>query len=99
MRATRIRSTFLAGVRGLALVTVSLTASVVLSTFTVVSLALIPIGIGLFTTPVVLTVLRGYTGQRRLLAAKWSDVRIRTRTAGCPPACAAASSDRSSGAC
>ncbi|WP_231390517.1 sensor histidine kinase [Nocardia sp. CNY236] len=56
----------------------SVTASVVLFTITVVSLALIPIGIGLFTTPVVLTALRGYTARRRLLAAKWSDVRILT---------------------
>lgn len=76
MMATRIRSTFLAGVRGLALTIMSLTASVVLSTFTVVSLALIPIGIGLFTTPVVLTALRGYADQRRLLVAKWSDARV-----------------------
>ncbi|MGX1884754.1 sensor histidine kinase [Streptomyces sp. NPDC055287] len=76
MIVTKIRNAFLAGVRGLALMIVSLTASVVLFTFTIVSLALIPIGIGLFTTPVALTALRGYAGQRRLLTAKWSDVRI-----------------------
>ncbi|MET9516612.1 sensor domain-containing protein [Streptomyces sp. NPDC002994] len=76
MMATKIRSAFLAGIRGLALMIVSLTGSVILFTFTIVSIVLILIGVGLFTTPAVLTALRGYASQRRLLAAKWSDVRI-----------------------
>lgn len=76
MIVTRIRSAFLAGVRGLALMLMSVTASVVLFTFTVVSLALIPIGIGLFATPAVLTLLRSYAGRRRLLAREWSDVPV-----------------------
>ncbi|MBT2400062.1 sensor domain-containing protein [Streptomyces sp. ISL-100] len=76
MMATKIRNAFLAGIRGLALMIVSLTGSVILFTFTIVSIVLIVIGVGLFTTPAVLTALRGYASQRRLLAAKWSDVRI-----------------------
>ncbi|MBT2504758.1 sensor domain-containing protein [Streptomyces sp. ISL-98] len=76
MIATKIRSAFLAAVRGLALSVVTLAGSITLFVFTVVSLSLIVIGIGLFTTPVVLTGLRAYANQRRLLAAKWSDVRI-----------------------
>ncbi|MFD5103164.1 sensor histidine kinase [Streptomyces albidochromogenes] len=78
MIKTRIRSAFLAGARGLALMVLSLTASVALFSFTLVSLALIPVGVGLLTTPVVLTVLRGYAGRRRLLAGAWSGVRVPT---------------------
>ncbi|MBT2489397.1 sensor domain-containing protein [Streptomyces sp. ISL-96] len=76
MMATKIRNAFLAGIRGLALMVVSLTGSVILFTFTIVSVLLIVIGVGLFTTPAALTALRGYASRRRLLAAQWSDVRI-----------------------
>ncbi|MFE5398089.1 sensor histidine kinase [Streptomyces sp. NPDC056568] len=70
------RDVALAVVRGLALVPLCLIGSVLCFCLTLVSVALIPIGIGLVTTPWVLTGVRAFADRRRLLAAEWAGVRI-----------------------
>ncbi|MEU5751825.1 sensor domain-containing protein [Streptomyces sp. NPDC047829] len=70
------RDVALAAVRGLALVPLCLIGSVLCFCLTLVSVALIPIGIGLVTTPWVLTGVRACADRRRLLAAEWAGVRI-----------------------
>jgi signal transduction histidine kinase len=70
------RDVGLAAVRGLALALVGLPVSVLCFTLSVLSLALVPIGIGLVTTPYVLTGVRAFANRRRLLAARWGGVRI-----------------------
>ncbi|MFC9426176.1 sensor histidine kinase [Streptomyces sp. NPDC056987] len=75
-RRPRPREAALAAVRGLALSVLTLAGSITFFAVTVVSIALVAIGVGVLTTPAVLTALRAYTNRRRLLAAAWSDVRI-----------------------
>ncbi|MFC9648296.1 sensor histidine kinase [Streptomyces sp. NPDC056937] len=62
--------------RGLMLSVVSLAGSIILFVLSVLSLAFIVLGFGVFTTPWVLTLVRAHANQRRLLAARWSGVRI-----------------------
>ncbi|MGW4020087.1 sensor histidine kinase [Streptomyces sp. NPDC005009] len=62
--------------RALGLALVSLPASVLCFVLSAVSISLIPIGIGLVTTPYVLTAVRTYANWRRVLAAEWGGVRI-----------------------
>ncbi|HET6861087.1 MAG TPA: sensor domain-containing protein [Streptomyces sp.] len=76
MDASRIRSSLLAGARGLALTLMTLVGSIALFVFSVVSISLTVIGVGILTTPVALTAVRAHADHRRLLAAKWSGVRI-----------------------
>lgn len=66
----------LAAVRGLALALVALPGSVLCLVLSLVSIALIPIGVGLVTTPWVLTGVRAFADWRRVLAAEWGGVRI-----------------------
>ncbi|MFJ8590185.1 sensor histidine kinase [Streptomyces sp. NPDC093598] len=66
----------LAAVRGLALALVSLPGAVLCFCLSLVSIALIPIGVGLVTTPYVLTGVRAFANWRRVLAAEWGGVRI-----------------------
>jgi signal transduction histidine kinase len=66
----------LAAVRGLALALVTLPGAVLGFTLAVVSIALVPIGVGLVTTPWVLTGVRAFADWRRVLAAEWGGVRI-----------------------
>jgi signal transduction histidine kinase len=66
----------LAAVRGLALALVTLPGAVLGLTLAVVSIALVPIGVGLVTTPWVLTGVRAFADWRRVLAAEWGGVRI-----------------------
>ncbi|MET7856329.1 sensor domain-containing protein [Streptomyces sp. NPDC005318] len=73
---SRIRSALLAAGRGLVLSIAGLAGSMALFILAVLSIAFIPLGLGLFTTPQVLDAVRGHANQRRLLAATWSDVRI-----------------------
>ncbi|MFI2409710.1 sensor histidine kinase [Streptomyces sp. NPDC018947] len=73
----RGRSVALAAVRGLALALICLPGSVLFLCLTMVSLALVPIGVGIVTTPYVLEGLRAFADRRRLLAAEWGGVRIR----------------------
>ncbi|MFE6972564.1 sensor histidine kinase [Streptomyces sp. NPDC057682] len=72
----RIRAALLAAWRGLVLSFTALAGSVTLFTVTLVSIALIPLGIGLVTTPYLVAAVRRHANQRRLLAITWSDVRI-----------------------
>ncbi|MFF0206720.1 sensor histidine kinase [Streptomyces althioticus] len=66
----------LAAVRGLALALVSLPGAVVCFVTAVVSVALIPVGVGIVTTPYVLRGVRAFADLRRVLAAEWGGVRI-----------------------
>ncbi|WP_328889368.1 sensor histidine kinase [Streptomyces sp. NBC_00316] len=73
---SRVRPALLAAGRGLVLSIAGLAGSMALFILAVLSIAFIPLGLGLFTTPQVLDAVRGHANQRRLLAATWSDVRI-----------------------
>ncbi|MFF7525076.1 sensor histidine kinase [Streptomyces pseudovenezuelae] len=73
---TRARAIGLAAVRGFGLALVTLPGALLGFVLTVVSLALVPIGIGLVTTPWVLTGVRAFADWRRVLAAEWGGVRI-----------------------
>ncbi|MFI5803035.1 sensor histidine kinase [Streptomyces sp. NPDC051561] len=76
MNATRIRASLQAGVRGLGLSIISVVVSCFLFSLTLVSLVLVVIGLGVFTTPHLLGLVRRWADRRRLLAGTWSDVRI-----------------------
>ncbi|MEU9316636.1 sensor domain-containing protein [Streptomyces sp. NPDC048295] len=72
----RIRAAILAAGRGVVVSVASLAGSITLFVWAVLSIAFIPLGIGLFTTPYVLELVRKHANRRRLLAVTWSDVRI-----------------------
>ncbi|MEV2214559.1 sensor domain-containing protein [Streptomyces sp. NPDC050997] len=65
-----------AALRGFGLALVVLPGAVALFTISLVSMALIPIGVGIVTTPWVLTGVRMFADWRRALAAEWYGVRI-----------------------
>ncbi|MFE4455280.1 sensor domain-containing protein [Streptomyces sp. NPDC056796] len=73
---SRVRTGLLAGRRAFGLSFVSLVGSVTLFVLSVLSLAFIPLGVGLFTTPWLTDVVRRHADRRRLLAAAWSDISI-----------------------
>ncbi|MBD0420026.1 sensor histidine kinase [Streptomyces sp. TRM S81-3] len=73
---TGTRAVALAAVRGLALALISLPGAILCFVLSVVSIALVPIGVGIVTTPWVLTAVRAFADSRRLLAAQWAGVRI-----------------------
>ncbi|MFF4354515.1 sensor histidine kinase [Streptomyces sp. NPDC001530] len=73
---TRGREAVVAGVRGLAVAVVGLAGSVILFVLTVVSIALVPLGIGIVTAPWALTGVRAFANARRIVAAEWCQVRI-----------------------
>ncbi|MDG9691626.1 sensor domain-containing protein [Streptomyces sp. DH17] len=75
-RTNRTRNMALSAVRGLALTFITLPGAVLCFCLTLVSLVLIPIGIGIVTTPYVLTGVRMFADWRRVLAAEWGGVRI-----------------------
>ncbi|WP_416967037.1 sensor histidine kinase [Streptomyces sp. 4F14] len=72
----RVRGALLAAVQGLAIAASMLPVSVFLLVVTLVSLALIPVGVGIVTTPAVLHAVREYAGKRREIAREWGGVRI-----------------------
>ncbi|MEV6589332.1 sensor histidine kinase [Streptomyces acidicola] len=72
----RTRAVVTAGVRGLALSVVALAGSITLFVLSVVSIALVPLGVGIVTTSWVLTGVRAFANWRRLVAAQWCGVRI-----------------------
>ncbi|MFG3283767.1 sensor histidine kinase [Streptomyces sp. NPDC048111] len=76
MKATKAREALLAGARGLALAPVAITGSVLLFTLTVVSIALVPVGVGVLAAPLAIERVRVYADHRRSLALRWSGVRI-----------------------
>ncbi|MBC9712381.1 sensor domain-containing protein [Streptomyces sp. TRM66268-LWL] len=73
---TKVRGSLIAAAQGLALALLALTASIVLFVLTVVSLALIPIGVGVLTTPYLIDLVRAHATTRRKLAYAWSGVEI-----------------------
>ncbi|MDX2402340.1 sensor domain-containing protein [Streptomyces microflavus] len=83
--APRIRPPMLAAGRGLVLSVYGLAVSIVLFVLAVVSIAFVLLGIGVFTTPVVLQAVRRHANQRRLWAADWSGVRISAPYRPFPP--------------
>ncbi|WP_030563817.1 sensor histidine kinase [Streptomyces aureocirculatus] len=76
MRTSRVREALLSGVRGLYLAIATLAGSITLFVLSVVSIVLIPLGIGVFTTPVILAVVRGHANVRRGQAEAWTGIRI-----------------------
>ncbi|QIB46158.1 sensor histidine kinase [Streptomyces aureoverticillatus] len=76
MKTSRVRETLVAGARGLYLAIVSLAGSITLFVFAVLSIAFIVLGIGVFTTPWVLTAVRKFADLRRVQADEWADVHI-----------------------
>ncbi|MFJ8633639.1 sensor histidine kinase [Streptomyces sp. NPDC093568] len=75
-RGSGARGMGVAALRGLALALISLPSAVVCLVLSLVSIALIPIGVGIVTTPWVLTGVRVFADRRRVLAAEWGGVRI-----------------------
>ncbi|MFJ9820286.1 sensor histidine kinase [Streptomyces sp. NPDC101151] len=75
---TRAREVVLAAVQGLVLALAVLPFSVLFLVLTLVSVALIPLGVGIVTTPWILTGVRALADTRRRLAAEWCGIRIRT---------------------
>ncbi|MFF1697168.1 sensor histidine kinase [Streptomyces sp. NPDC058257] len=73
---TRVRESVIAGARGLFLSVIMLAGSITLFVLSVLSIAFITLGIGVFTTPVVLTGVRKWADLRRAQAGAWSDVHI-----------------------
>ncbi|MEU3955064.1 sensor domain-containing protein [Streptomyces achromogenes] len=72
----RTRQAVLAAVQGLVLALVMPPVTVLCLAFTVMSLELLPLGLGLFLVPPVLGAVRRYARARRELAAEWGGVVI-----------------------
>lgn len=66
----------LAAGRGLVLAVLALPSAVLGITLSLVSMALIPVGVGIVTTPQVVKGVRAYAGWRRALAERWGGVRV-----------------------
>ncbi|MFI6086784.1 sensor histidine kinase [Streptomyces sp. NPDC051218] len=73
---TRVRESVIAGARGLFLSVIMLAGSITLFVLSVLSISFITLGIGVFTTPLVLTGVRKWADLRRAQAGAWSDVHI-----------------------
>ncbi|MEU7281902.1 sensor domain-containing protein [Streptomyces sp. NPDC045431] len=76
MSKARIRGTLLAGVQGLGVALVALAGGITLLSLAVLSIVLIPVGVGVLTTPAVLSLVRAHANSRRRLAAQWAQVTI-----------------------
>ncbi|MFI1012479.1 histidine kinase [Streptomyces sp. NPDC020965] len=76
MVVTKARSAAVAAAQGLALALLALVGSITLFVLAVVSIALIVVGVGVFTTPAILKLVRAHADRRRLLAAGWASTRI-----------------------
>ncbi|WP_225830956.1 sensor histidine kinase [Streptomyces sp. NK08204] len=72
------REVVLAAVRGLALAVAMLPVSVLCFALTLISVALVPLGVGLVLTPWILGGVRDVADVRRRLAHEWGGVRIRS---------------------
>uniref|UniRef100_UPI0034DE1C8A sensor histidine kinase n=1 Tax=Streptomyces flavofungini TaxID=68200 RepID=UPI0034DE1C8A len=73
---TRLKDAVIAGARGLYLAIVAWVGATVLFVLSVVSITLVLIGLGIFTTPAVLAATRAYADAQRARAAAWSGVTI-----------------------
>ncbi|MGP3988666.1 histidine kinase [Streptomyces sp. 3N207] len=74
--AVQTHELMLALVRGPALAVVTLPLSILLFTLCLVSIALLPIGVGVITTPPTQLALRWYAGQRRRLVREWGGLEV-----------------------
>ncbi|MFI6929229.1 sensor histidine kinase [Streptomyces sp. NPDC050287] len=74
--SSKARGMVLAAGRGLVLVVVSLPPAILGFCLSIVSMALIPIGVGVFTTPYVVKGVRAFADRRRALTEQWGGVRI-----------------------
>ncbi|MER6067633.1 histidine kinase [Streptomyces sp. NPDC001817] len=72
----RARGVVLDAVRGLVLAVAVLPCGVAFLVLTLLSVAFVPLGVGLVTTPAVLTGVRALAGAHRRLAAEWCGIRI-----------------------
>lgn len=72
----RVRNALRATARGFALMFITLAGSITLFVLSVVSIALILVGVGLISTPYVLAAVRGFANWRRLKAAEWAGVTV-----------------------
>ncbi|WP_411078702.1 sensor histidine kinase [Streptomyces sp. cmx-18-6] len=84
--ATRIRPPMLAAGRGLFLSVYGLAVSIILFVLAVLSITFVLLGIGVFTTPAVLKLVRRHADQRRRWSADWAGVRIPAPYRPFPPA-------------
>ncbi|TDC20547.1 sensor histidine kinase [Streptomyces sp. 8K308] len=76
MDRRRLRDALLATAQGLLLIPLTVGLSVLLFVLFVVSVALVGIGIGVLTTPLVVDAIRGHANLRRRLGADWYGVTI-----------------------
>ncbi|MEV7325986.1 histidine kinase [Streptomyces sp. NPDC093970] len=74
----RVREVVLAAVRGLVLAVVMPAISILCFVLTAVSVALVPVGLGVLTTPWILGGVRDVADARRRLAEEWCGIRIRS---------------------
>ncbi|MDJ1137425.1 sensor histidine kinase [Streptomyces iconiensis] len=74
--AVQTHELMLALVRGPALAVATLPLSILLFVLSVISIALIVVGVGVFTTPLVLEGVRTYANQRRYLVDKWGGLPV-----------------------
>ncbi len=81
----RSREALLAAAQGLLLILLTIGVSLVLFILLVVSLSLILVGIGLFTTPVIVDAIRAHANQRRVFARDWARVTIPAGYRAFPP--------------
>ncbi|MFG2179824.1 sensor histidine kinase [Streptomyces abikoensis] len=72
----KVREGLLAGARGFWLAVSGAVTATVLFAFAMVSVVMIVLGVGLFTTPLVLKAVRAHANQRRAQALDWAGVRI-----------------------
>ena len=84
-QSSRAKGIVLAAVRGLVLAVAMLPVSVLCFTLALVSIALVPIGVGIVTTPWILGGVRDFADVRRRLAAEWCGVRIPSAYRPMPP--------------
>lgn len=82
----RVRAAAVAAVQGLALSILSLGVSLTLFILSVVSIAFVLLGVGLFTTPAVTHLVRMHANQRRYLAHDWAGVSVQSSYRPLPPA-------------
>ncbi|GAA3370708.1 sensor domain-containing protein [Streptomyces sannanensis] len=76
MMTKKVRDAVLAAGRGLVLTALSMAGSALLFCLTLVSIQLIPLGVGVITTPFALKTVRAHAEQRCRLAERWAGKRI-----------------------
>ncbi|MEE1939939.1 sensor domain-containing protein [Streptomyces sp. TRM 70361] len=74
MDRDRVQGGLVAAARGLPLAVVAIVCGFSLLVLSVLSIAFIPLGVGLLTTPAVLGLVRSYAGWRRSLTGDWGGI-------------------------